>query len=243
FSCNCLGHLAKDCRVVPRMVNPVNARNPQLLVEHVLNVVVPIISRQHVLGTWRSVHARGRGGSPGPRNLTGTFTLNNHYATKLFDSGTDYSFVSTTFTPLLGIESSNLGFSYESEIASRQLVEIDKVIRGRELEIEGHTFNIDLIPFGSMSFDVIVGIDWLSKRKAEIISMRRNAKAKEQNKEDIFVVRNFPEVFLDDLLGLPPNREIEFRIDLIPRAIPVVKSLYRLAPSEIEELSGQLKEH
>ncbi|GKE60786.1 putative reverse transcriptase domain-containing protein [Tanacetum coccineum] len=56
------------------------------------------------------------------------------------------------------------------------------------------------------------------------------------------MVRNFPEVFLDDLSGLPPNQEIEFLIDLIPGAIPVTKSPYRLAPSEMEELSGQLKE-
>ncbi|GKF16762.1 putative nucleotidyltransferase, ribonuclease H, partial [Tanacetum coccineum] len=56
------------------------------------------------------------------------------------------------------------------------------------------------------------------------------------------VVRDFPKVFPDDLSGLPPSREIEFRIDLVPRAIPVIKSPYRLAPSEMEELSGQLKE-
>ncbi|GJU27327.1 putative reverse transcriptase domain-containing protein, partial [Tanacetum coccineum] len=133
-----------------------------------------------------------------------------------------------------GIEYSNLGFNYEIEIASGQLVEIDKVIRGCELEIEWHTFNIDLIPFGSESFDVIVGIDWLYKHKAEIIC--------HEKKEDIVVVRNFPEVFPNDLSGLPPSREIEFRINLIPGAIPVAKSPYRLAASEMEELSGQLKQ-
>ncbi|GJX33976.1 hypothetical protein Tco_0245533 [Tanacetum coccineum] len=69
-----------------------------------------------------------------------------------------------------------------------------------------------------------------------------SAKAKEQKQEEIVVVRDFPEVFLDDLSGLPPIREIEFRIELIPGAIPVAKSPYRLAPSEMEELSGQLKE-
>nr|GEV74995.1 putative reverse transcriptase domain-containing protein [Tanacetum cinerariifolium] len=68
-----------------------------------------------------------------------------------------------------GIESSDLGFSYEIDIASGQLAKINKVIRGCKLEIEGHTFNIDLIPFGSESFDVIVGMDWLSKHKAKII--------------------------------------------------------------------------
>nr|GEZ87566.1 hypothetical protein [Tanacetum cinerariifolium] len=65
---------------------------------------------------------------------TGTFTLNNHYATTLFDFGADYSFVSTTVIPLLGIEPSDLGFNYEIEIASGQLVEIDKVIKGCKLE-------------------------------------------------------------------------------------------------------------
>ncbi|GJV94912.1 putative reverse transcriptase domain-containing protein [Tanacetum coccineum] len=69
-----------------------------------------------------------------------------------------------------------------------------------------------------------------------------SAEAKEQKQKEIVVVRDFPEVFPDDLLGLPPIREIEFRIELIRGAIPVMKSPYRLAPSEIEELLGQLKE-
>ncbi|GJU26564.1 hypothetical protein Tco_1165185 [Tanacetum coccineum] len=60
--------------------------------------------------------------------------------------------------------------------------------------------------------------------------------------DDIRVVRDFPEVFPDDLLGLPLVREIEFHIDLIPGASPVVRSPYRLAPSEMLELSNQLKE-
>ncbi|GKD21614.1 putative reverse transcriptase domain-containing protein [Tanacetum coccineum] len=69
-----------------------------------------------------------------------------------------------------------------------------------------------------------------------------SAKAKEKKQEEIVVVRNFPEVFPAVLSGLPPAREIKFRIELIPEAIPVVKSPYRLAPSEMEELSGQLRE-
>ncbi|GJW14876.1 putative reverse transcriptase domain-containing protein [Tanacetum coccineum] len=97
-----------------------------------------------------------------PNIMTGTFTLNNHYATTLFDSGVDYSFVSTTFISLLDIEPSDLGFSYEIEISNGQLLEINKVIRDCKLEIEGHTYDIDLIPFGDESFDVIIGMDWLS---------------------------------------------------------------------------------
>nr|GEZ68783.1 reverse transcriptase domain-containing protein [Tanacetum cinerariifolium] len=108
-------------------------------------------------------HGRGNNGNPArerafvmgaeeacrdPNIVTGSFTLNTHYAKTLFDSSADDRFVSTTFIPLLDIEPSNLGFSYEIEIASGQLIEINKVIRSCKMEIEGHTFDIDLIPFG-----------------------------------------------------------------------------------------------
>ncbi|GJR03323.1 putative reverse transcriptase domain-containing protein [Tanacetum coccineum] len=258
FNCNRPGHFAKDCRVVPRNVNPINARNPTARAcyecgstDHVKAACPRLNQAQRPGGNHQNQvvavnggqgrgnngnQARGRAFMLGaeearqdPNIMTGTFTLNNHYATTLFDSGVDYSFVSTTFIPLLGIEPSDLGFSYEIEIASGQLVEIDKVIKGCKLEIEGHVFDINLIPFGSGSFDMIIGMDWLSNHK-------------EQKQEEIVVVRDYPEVFPDDLSGLPPNREIEFRIELVPGAIPVAKSPYRLAPSEMEELSGQLKE-
>ncbi|GKC80906.1 putative reverse transcriptase domain-containing protein [Tanacetum coccineum] len=200
-----------------------------------------------------------------PNIMTSTFTLNNHFATTLFKSGADYNFDSTTFIPLLGLEPSDLGFRYEIKIASGQLVEIDKVIKGCKLEIEGHIFDIDLIPFGHESFDVIIGMDWLYKYKAEIICHKKvvriplpdgkvlrvvGERPEEKvrfligvkKQEEIVVVRDFPEVFSDDLSRLPPIQEIEFCIELIPRATPVAKSPYRLAPYELEELSGQLKE-
>ncbi|GJV17131.1 putative reverse transcriptase domain-containing protein [Tanacetum coccineum] len=239
---------------VSRNVNPFNARNPTV--------------RGH--GN-QGNQAKGRAFMLGleearqdPNIVTGTFTLNNHFATTLFDYGADYSFVSTTFIPLLGIRPSELGFRYEINIASGQLVEIDKVIKGCKLEIEGHVFDIDLIPFEHGSFDVIIGIDWLSNHKAEIICHEKvvriplldgkvlrvlgerpeekvrllmSTKTKDKKQEEIVMVRDFPEVFPDDLSGLPPLREIEFQIELIPGAVPVAKSPYRLAPSELEELS------
>ncbi|GJV35520.1 putative reverse transcriptase domain-containing protein [Tanacetum coccineum] len=298
FNCNRPGHLAKDCRGVPRNVNPVNARNPTVRAcyecgstDHI-RLACPRLNRSHGPRENRlnqvdannggqgrgnqGNQARGRAFMLGaeearqdPNIVTGTFTLNDHFATTLFDSGADYSFVSTTFIPLLGLEPNDLGFKYEIEIASGQLVEIDKVIKGCKLEIEGHVFDIDLIPFGHGSFDVIIGMDWLSNYKAEIICHEKvvriplpdgkvlrvlgerpeekarllmSAKASEKKQEEIVVVRDFPEVFPDDLSGLPPIREIEFRIELTPGATPVAKSPYRLAPSELEELSGQLKE-
>nr|GFC64429.1 hypothetical protein [Tanacetum cinerariifolium] len=64
----------------------------------------------------------------------------------------------------------------------------------------------------------------------------------ESKLKDIPVVREFPDVFLEDLSGLPPSRKVEFRIDLIHGAMPVAKSPYRLAPTEMQELANQLKE-
>nr|GEW56642.1 hypothetical protein [Tanacetum cinerariifolium] len=195
------GGLAKDCRGVPRNVNLVNARNPP------------------VRACYKCEEAR-----QDPNIVKGTFTLNEHFATTLFDSGADYSFVSTTFILLLGIEPSELGFRYEIEIANEQLVEIDKVIKGCRLEIKGHVFDIDLIPFGHGSFDVIIGMDWLFNYMAEIICHEKgvriplldgkvlrvleerpkekvrllmSAKASDKNLEDIVVVRDFPKVFLE----------------------------------------------
>nr|GEZ85147.1 hypothetical protein [Tanacetum cinerariifolium] len=69
-----------------------------------------------------------------------------------------------------------------------------------------------------------------------------SAKGKEQKREKLVVVRDFPKAFLDDLLGLPPSREIKFRIELVPGEIPVVKSPNRLAHSKMEELSGLVLE-
>ncbi|GKC34743.1 putative reverse transcriptase domain-containing protein [Tanacetum coccineum] len=69
-----------------------------------------------------------------------------------------------------------------------------------------------------------------------------STRTEEPKLKDIVVVRNFLEVFTDDLSGLPPFREFEFCIDLIPGAMPVAKSPYRLAPSEMEELPSQLRE-
>nr|GEV97412.1 hypothetical protein [Tanacetum cinerariifolium] len=142
-----------------------------------------------------------------------------------------------------GIEPSDLGFGYETKIDSEKLVEIDKVIRGCKLEIEGYVFDINLIPFGSGRFDVIIGMDWLSDHKAKIICHGKVVRIPLlDRKEEIVIVRDFLEVFPDDLSGLPSVWKIEFQIELIPGAMSVAKSLYRLAPSELEEFSGQLKE-
>ncbi|GJY40327.1 putative reverse transcriptase domain-containing protein [Tanacetum coccineum] len=143
------------------------------------------------------------------------------------------------FAPLLNVEPCILNPGYAIEIADGKSVEVDRVIRDCKLELGNPLFTIDLIPLGHGSFDVIVGMYWLSKNKAVIVC---HEKVDEPRISDIPVVRGFTDVFSEDLSGLPSQRQVEFRIDLVPGATPVAKSLYRLAPSEMQELSEQLQE-
>ncbi|GJY03963.1 putative reverse transcriptase domain-containing protein [Tanacetum coccineum] len=122
------------------------------------------------------------------------------------------------------------------------------------------------------SFDVIISMDWLVNHHAVIVCdekivripygdevliiqaqcfflghnkfMRKKNRIKSEEKrlEYVPIVRDFPEVFLKDLPGLPPMRQVKFQIDLVSGATPVARALYRLAPSKLQELSTQLQE-
>ncbi|GJU35081.1 putative reverse transcriptase domain-containing protein [Tanacetum coccineum] len=130
------------------------------------------------------------------------FSLNDHFATVLFDSGADFSFISTEFLPLINVKPSAINLGHEIKIANGLKIETNKIFcrGGLELEVD------------------------------------------EKRLKDIPVIRNFPGMFLEDLSGLPPSRKVEFHIDLIPGTMPIAKSTYRLTPTEIKELSNQLKE-
>ncbi|GJU68515.1 putative reverse transcriptase domain-containing protein [Tanacetum coccineum] len=101
-----------------------------------------------------------------PNVVTGTFSLNDYFATVLFDSGADFSFISTKFAPLLNVKPSIVSPGYVIEVANGKKEEVDRIICDCKLELGNSLFTIDLIPLGHGSFDVIMGMDWLSKNKA-----------------------------------------------------------------------------
>ncbi|KAJ0623757.1 putative nucleotidyltransferase, Ribonuclease H [Helianthus annuus] len=224
-----------------------------------------------------------------PNVVTGTFPINQRYASVLFDTGVDYSFVSLEFKNVLGLTASKLDVPYSIELANGKLVETGEVIRGCMIELGGHEFTLDLLPVELGSFDVVIGMDWLSSNKAEVVCHEKTIRipmadeetivvhgekrdtplriisclkgrkclkkgcvaflahivdkeADEPKIADIAVVKEYPEVFPEDLPGLPLPRQVEFHIDLVPGAAPVAKAPYRLAPSEMQELSTQLQE-
>ncbi|GKB17218.1 putative reverse transcriptase domain-containing protein [Tanacetum coccineum] len=199
-------------------------------------------------------------GEQGPNVVTGTFLFNNRYASVLFDSGSDRSFVDTRFSSMLNIDPVKIRASYEVELANGRVVSTNTILKGCTLNLVNHIFETDLMPIELGTFDVIIGMEWLVKHDAVIVISCIKArkyvergchlflahvtekKSKEKRLEDVPVIRDFPEAFPEKLPGLPPPRQIEFRIDLVPGAAPVVRAPYRLAPSEMRKLSLRIKE-
>ncbi|GJY91728.1 putative reverse transcriptase domain-containing protein [Tanacetum coccineum] len=166
-------------------------------------------------------YALGGGANPDANVFTGTFLLNYHYARMLFDLGADRIFVSTAFSVLLDIVPSTL----------------DKVILipyGNEvLEIQG-----DGCSGGDKSRLSIISCTKTQKyiKKgcqvflAQVMEKKAEDKSKEKRLEDVPTVRDFPKVFLEDFPRLPPTRQVEFQIDLVPGVAPVARSPYRSSP-------------
>ncbi|GJV26065.1 putative reverse transcriptase domain-containing protein [Tanacetum coccineum] len=199
----------------------------------------------------RAYMLRDRNAHQDPNVVTGMFLLNQHLARVLFNSGADKSFISISLASMLNIPPITIDTFYNIEMADENLVSTNTVIQGATLTLLNQPFEIDLMPIKLGSFDVVIGMDWLSKYHARIIYDEKvihipinvmEKKSDEKRLEDIPVVREFPEVFPEDLPGLPPVRQVEFQIDLIPGAAPVARAPYRLAPSEMQELSNQLQE-
>ncbi|GJX09098.1 putative reverse transcriptase domain-containing protein [Tanacetum coccineum] len=120
-----------------------------------------VVARAYGVGT--------AGTNPNSNVVTGTFLLNNRYASILFDTGADRSFVSTAFSSLIDIIPTTLDHGYDVELADGRIIWVNTLIRGCTLNFLNHPFNIDLMPVEMGSFDVIIGMDWLSKYHVVIV--------------------------------------------------------------------------
>ncbi|KAJ0541532.1 putative nucleotidyltransferase, Hydrolase [Helianthus annuus] len=209
----------------------------------------------------------GRGDAMNDPNVVmGKFLLDDIYVTVLFDSGADTSYTSVKVSKLLKRAPTPLNTKHVVELANGKSLEATQVVRGCSIVLAGQVFSIDLIPIVLGSFDIVIGMDWLSQHQAEILCSKKiiriprsgqeplevqgdksgavvgiisflkaqkclrkghtailalvtDASTKEKKLEDIPVVRDFPQVFPEDLPGLPPHRQVEFQIELAPGAV------------------------
>nr|GEV36356.1 reverse transcriptase domain-containing protein [Tanacetum cinerariifolium] len=280
-NCKRTGHIARDCR--SRAANTNNNNN---------------YNNRRATAAYQGVptcfECGAQGGNSDANIVTGTFLLNNHCASILFDTSANNSFVSTAFSSLININPSTLDYSYDVELADGQIIGVNTIIQGCTLNFLNHLFNIDLTPVELGSFDVIIDMDWLTTYHAMIVCDEKivrvpfgnetliiwcdrsnngtqlniisctktqkyllkgypvflanittktiKDKSEEKRLENVPIVRDFSEVFPEDLPGLPPTRQVEFQIDVIPGVAPVARAPYRLAPSEMKGLLDQLQE-
>ncbi|GJW16951.1 putative reverse transcriptase domain-containing protein, partial [Tanacetum coccineum] len=217
FECGIQGHYKKDCPNLKNKNRENQSRNSEAC------------GRAYALG--------GNKANPDSNVITGKFLLNNRYASVSFDTSVDRSFVSTTFSSLIDIILSTLDNYYDVELADGKIIRVNTIIRGCTLNFLNYPFSIYLMPVELGSFDVIIGMDWLSLYHAVIVCDEKIVHVPFGNKTLII-----HEVFPEDLPGVPPTRQVEFQINLVPGAAPVARVPYRLTPSEMKELSDQLQE-
>ncbi|GJW14146.1 putative reverse transcriptase domain-containing protein [Tanacetum coccineum] len=288
-----LGHLAKDCRSRPTTANNNNRNNnnnnnrnnnnPRAQGTNTNAIVcfecgAPGHFRNNC-PQWRNknqgngsgvarAYAVGVAGqNPDNNVVTGTFLLNNRCASILFDTGADRSFVSTQFSNLINIAPTTLDHGYNVELADGRIIWVNTVLLGCTLNFLNHPFHVDLMPVEMGTYDVIIGMDWLTKYQAVIdcakkivripfgseilifhgdgsrnkrgtrlniisctkaqkyvlqgchvflahITVKETGdKSKKKQLEEVPIVKNFPEVFPEDLPGLP-HQQWEFHIIL-----------------------------
>ncbi|WVZ80184.1 LOW QUALITY PROTEIN: hypothetical protein U9M48_027681 [Paspalum notatum var. saurae] len=199
--------------------------------------------------------------------LAGTFTVNGHPAVMLFDSRATHTFLSKSYALRHGIKMYKLKEDYHITAPSSP-VATGLMAKRLKIDIGPESFVINPVVLPHQGIDVILGMNWMVENNAILHVGSREVQLKSQATGKILkvhipeqkhleatvnttelqeikkipVVYEFPDVFLEELPGLPPDRDVEFKIDLIPGTAPVSRRPYRMAPDELKELKTQLQE-
>ena len=215
-------------------------------------------------------------------------SIYDHDAYALVDPGTTHSFISVPFTERHQIESQPIDGRMVVSVPNGDTMISEKIVPGSRL-VTMRIFPTYLIVLGIHDFDIVLGMDWLSKHRATLDCYKKEVRLVRPEEpgvifrgirreiapslinamtaskmlwkggqgylefvidriqegtrlEDIPIVKEFPDVFPNDISGLPPDREVEFTIDLIPGTEPISISPYRMSPAELRELKAQLEE-
>ncbi|XP_022859185.1 uncharacterized protein LOC111379977 [Olea europaea var. sylvestris] len=216
--------------------------------------------------------------------VAGIISISDTPALILIDSRATHSFISSIFILKSNIECVPLDSILEVSLPSGKGLNTNYIARNLNLETDEKIIRTDLVVLDMKDFDVILGMDWLSKIHATIrcfekdvifqrpgeeefhffgtrvkplprlisavqairLLKKKSAQGflvsltstdkKELTIDEVPVVKNFSDVFPENILGMPPNREVEFTIDLVPGATPISKAPYRMAPVKLQEL-------
>nr|GEY51280.1 hypothetical protein [Tanacetum cinerariifolium] len=251
FECGALVHFKKDC---PELNNK-DGEN---------------VNAQGWVYAVRNAERKGNASrDPDSNVVTGTFLLNNRYASILFNTGANRSFISSAFSSVVDIIPTPLGNSYDVELADEKIVGVDTIMRGWTLNFLNHPFNIDSMPIERGSFDIIIDMDYLRRCHAVIVCDDKLVRIPYGNETLIFrgndsndgresrltiisclkaqeYMEKGCQIFLAQISAKNEEEKSEGKqlkdIDLIPGATPIARAPYRLASSEMKELSEKLQE-
>ena len=210
--------------------------------------------------------------------ITSIILVYDHDAYALVDPGATHSFISVPFTERHQIESQPIDGRMVVSVPNGDTMISERIVPGSRLVIQNKDFPVDLIVLGIHDFDIVLGMDWLSRHRATLDCYKKEVRSVQPEEpgvifrgirrkiapslinamtawkmlrkgcqgylafvvdrkqegtrlEDIPIVKEFPNVFPDDLSGLPPDRAIVFVIELVPRTEPISIPPYRMAPA------------
>jgi hypothetical protein len=219
-------------------------------------------SRTQYQGRARVNHVDAQEAQQAPGVVLGEFLVEFTPTTVLFDSGASHSFIATKFVEKHGIPSIPLAIPLVTRTPGSDLLCQLRCSQVRIL-LSGVVVLADLTVLPSQGIDVILGMDWLTKHKGIIscasktvlltdhqgkaVSCQAQPPANDPMMfnlatENMSVIEEFVDVFPEELSGMPPERGVEFYIDLIPGTAPIAKKPYRMAPTELAELKLQIAE-
>jgi hypothetical protein len=202
----------------------------------------------------------------GEEVLAGTFFLNEYLVIILFDSRASHAFISSTCAKKAMLSTVAAEAPYVIS-TPEGWVDADWIVRKAPIELAERVFSTDLIILKGQGLDVILGMSWMKLHRAVldiasrlvhldspvygkvILHLPAVSRIKvslhhmvELKLEHIHVIQEFPDVLPDDLPGMPPERAIEFKIELQPGTTPIAKAPYKMPPVEMKELKIQLQD-
>jgi hypothetical protein len=197
----------------------------------------------------------------------GKFPVNQYLAVVLFDSGSLHSFMSQAFARKYNQPCTELGYGYRISSAGADVF-TNQMVRGATLDLGNKNFRVNLIVMPGLVLDIIIRMNWMKDWRAVIDTGSRVLTLKDLQGEGTFqvplpqrtvlmsvtcatevtpihqipVVCEFLDVFPVELPGIPPDRDIEFGIELVLGIAPISRRPYRMPPNELAELKKQLED-
>jgi hypothetical protein len=202
----------------------------------------------------------------GEQVLTSTFSLNEYPVVVLFDSGATHDFITKACTQRCQLSIDHIDTPYLISTPGGRVVTKQTVMHA-PLDLAGKLYKPSLIVLDGQGLDIILGMGWMRVHKALLDTATRVVQLDSslygtqilqllvipvatpsvhhtaaQNLEDILVACEFPDVFPEDLSGMPSDRDVEFVIELQPGTAPLPRRPYKMTPKELAELKVQLNE-